>query len=658
MLPGSHVLLYATAPKNGGDADAWVVALDMDRGVAHRLTPGFQPYYSSNGYLTYALADGSLMARRFDPKTFALSGSPIRLSDRTLTHNYSEAEYAVANDGTMVIRALGAQQSQLRLYSMQGQLVRTIPGNVARHSPRFSPDGHRIAYTQGDYNRAGTYEDVWVYDLTSGVDTRLSDAGNALDPIWSADGRNVRWLDDRNGVRRLMSRPADQSAPAAPFGDTTFAGVQRHNVGQSVRLGFPSDRGALIPLSVDGPDGKSTDIWVMNADGTHAHPFLQTSAHAKFPAVSPSGKWLAYESDETGRSEIYVEPFPTGGPRYRVTTAGGYYPVWATDTTLIYENENYEAVIASVRFANGDVRAGAPRAIVGSVFDQIVSSRSVDVSPDGKTLAVNRHARGIPPAGGDESSAAPRGRRPAALGVTGLAVGPAVAPSSTSPCRVPKSLRPPSPTATVSSESSARAGWPRSTSPRTSSTTARSRSRSCTRAGGRLGAERFLSEIKTTANLHHPHILPLHDSGEADGLLYYVMPFVEGSLCAPARPREPLPLDDALGIAREVADALDYAHRQGVIHRDIKPENILLHDGQALVADFGIALAVQSAAASRMTQTGPLVGTPQYMSPEQAMGEKRSTPGATCTRWAACSTRCSPAIRRSPAPRCRRSSPR
>jgi serine/threonine-protein kinase len=388
VLPGSHVLLYATAPKTGGDADAWVVALDMDRGVAHRLTPGFQPYYSSNGYLTYVLADGSLMARRFDPKTFALSGSPIRLSDRTLTHNYSEAEYAVANDGTMVIRAVGAQQSQLRLYSMQGQLVRTIPGNVARHSPRFSPDGHRIAYTQGDYNRAGTYEDVWVYDLTSGVDTRLSDTGNALDPIWSADGRDVRWLDDRNGVRRLMSRPADQSAPAAPFGDTTFAGVQRHNVGQSVRLGFPSHRGALIPLSVDGPDGKSTDIWVMNADGTHAHPFLQTSAHAKFPAVSPSGKWLAYESDETGRSEVYVEPFPNGGPRYRVTTAGGYYPVWATDTTLIYENENYEAVIASVRFANGDVRAGAPRAIVGSVFDQIISSRSVDVSPDGKTLAV------------------------------------------------------------------------------------------------------------------------------------------------------------------------------------------------------------------------------------------------------------------------------
>ncbi|MDE3151188.1 MAG: serine/threonine-protein kinase [Gemmatimonadota bacterium] len=387
VLPGSHVLLYATAPKAGGDADAWVVALDMDHHVPHRLTPGFQPYYSSNGYLTYALADGSLMARRFDPKTFALGGSPIRLSDRTLTHNYSEAEYAVANDGTMVIRALGTQQSQLRLYSTQGQFVRTIPGNVARHSPRFSPDGHRIAYTQGDYNVAGTYEDVWVYDLTSGVDTRLSDTGNAIDPIWSADGRSVRWLDERSGVLRMMSRPVDQSAPAAPFGDTTFAGSVRHHVRVGVRLGFPSG-GGLIPMSVDGPDGTSTELWVMNADGTHARPFLQTSAHAVFPAVSPSGKWLAYASDETGRSEIYVEPFPNGGPRYRITAAGGYYPVWATDTALVYENGGYEAVISSVRFANGDVRAGPPRVIVGSVYDQIVASRSADVSPDGKTLAV------------------------------------------------------------------------------------------------------------------------------------------------------------------------------------------------------------------------------------------------------------------------------
>ena len=141
--------------------------------------------------------------------------------------------------------------------------------------------------------------------------------------------------------------------------------------------------------------------------------------------------------------------------------------------------------------------------------------------------------------------------------------------------------------------------------------------------GAALGGDRFLSEIRTTARLQHPHILPLLDSGEADGLLYYVMPLVTGETLRARLERErQLSIADAVRIAREVASALDYAHRQNVIHRDIKPENILLHDGSALVADFGIALAVQSAGGQRMTQTGLSLGTPQYMSPEQAMGER------------------------------------
>jgi Tol biopolymer transport system component/tRNA A-37 threonylcarbamoyl transferase component Bud32 len=145
-----------------------------------------------------------------------------------------------------------------------------------------------------------------------------------------------------------------------------------------------------------------------------------------------------------------------------------------------------------------------------------------------------------------------------------------------------------------------------------------------------IGAERFLTEIKTTANLQHPHILALHDSGEVDGIVFYVMPYVQGESLRDRLTREhQLPVDEAVRIAREVADALDYAHRHGVIHRDIKPENVLLHDGRVQVADFGIALAVsRSEGATRMTETGMSLGTPHYMAPEQAMGEREITPRA------------------------------
>ena len=143
-----------------------------------------------------------------------------------------------------------------------------------------------------------------------------------------------------------------------------------------------------------------------------------------------------------------------------------------------------------------------------------------------------------------------------------------------------------------------------------------------------VGAERFLAEIKTTANLAHPHILPLFDSGEADGFLFYVMPHIQGESLRERIDREKqLGVDDSVAITQKVANALDYAHGHGVVHRDIKPGNILLSEqGEPLVADFGIALAVAQAGAGRITETGLSLGTPHYMSPEQATGDRDVDP--------------------------------
>ena len=148
-----------------------------------------------------------------------------------------------------------------------------------------------------------------------------------------------------------------------------------------------------------------------------------------------------------------------------------------------------------------------------------------------------------------------------------------------------------------------------------------------------VGAERFLAEIKTTAYLQHPNILPLFDSGDADGLLFYVMPYVEGDTLKDRLEREhQLQVGDAVHIATDLAEALDYAHRQGVIHRDIKPANVLLLEGKPVISDFGIALAVGAAGGGRLTETGLSLGTPHYMSPEQATGDQ--TVGASTDTYA------------------------
>src|SRR5256714_1268241 len=166
-----------------------------------------------------------------------------------------------------------------------------------------------------------------------------------------------------------------------------------------------------------------------------------------------------------------------------------------------------------------------------------------------------------------------------------------------------------------------------------------------------LGPERFLREIKLAARLTHPHILPLHDSGEGDGFLFYVMPYVEGESLRDRLTRErQLPVEDAVQIARDVADALSFAHSHAVIHRDIKPENILFEAGHAVVSDFGIAPAINAPGSDRLTETGLAVGTPAYISPEQAAGSLEGRGSGACWLstslprrpcWHSCSARCS-----------------
>jgi serine/threonine protein kinase len=340
-------------------------------------------------------------------------------------------------------------------------------------------------------------------------------------------------------------------------------------------------------------------------------------------ALSPDSRWIAYGSQETGRSEVYVRPFPeTNQGRWQISSDGAGTPRWSRDgRELFFVTLTGDLVAVPVR-STPTFAAGAPKRLLGGIGTAYLNGLTTpyyDVSPDGRRFLLMRASgrtddteqlivvdnwldevarqagRGraqmtdtVPVPSRLQSALADRYRLERELGAGGMATVYLAADLKHDRKVAIKVLRP--------------------------------------ELAAVIGAERFLSEIKTTANLQHPHILPLFDSGESDGFLYYVMPFIEGETLRDRLTRDKqLTIADAVRIATEVADALEYAHKRGIVHRDIKPENVLLHDGRALVADFGIALAASKAGESRMTQTGMSLGTPAYMSPEQAMGEREIT---------------------------------
>jgi hypothetical protein len=411
-LPGGRGLLYVSWPQTGGDAAAWVAVLDLKDGSSHRLTPGIQPYYA-DGHLVYALADGSIMARPFDLASLKVTGDAVRIGQNVITHNASDTEYAVSRSGTLVTRhggrsggisegatsgaaaEPGASVGTLRIFSLNGPPpLKVFETQVSQGMPTFSPDGRYLAYLQA----TGGGVALWLRDLETGLPSRLSstdaDVVAAVSPVWSADSRQIRWVEyHKDGTWSMMSRPADLSGPAVPFAAKATASIDsayRATGGTRPLFGLPSRSGGPIPLETGNSRSGSAgghDLWVMSADGTDAHPFRRTSANEKEPAVSPSGKWVAYASDETGQDEVWVEPFPGGGARFRVSEHGGRYPAWASDSSIVFIANN-TVVLATLDVAPTRVRATGYRTVVGEQVSTDWNVRPLDVRPDGKAIAV------------------------------------------------------------------------------------------------------------------------------------------------------------------------------------------------------------------------------------------------------------------------------
>jgi Tol biopolymer transport system component len=410
-LPGGRGLLYVSWPRTGGDAAAWVEALDLKDHSVHRLAQGIQPYYA-DGHLVYALADGSVMARPFDLESLEVTGDAVRIGENVITHNASDTEYAVSRSGTLVTRhggttggrhsatggvgETGASTATMNLVPLTGPPpLKIFEAQLTRGMPTFSPDDRYLAFLQARDANA-TAIDLWVMDLESGLPTRISIADRdaiAISPVWSADSRNVRWIQllwppGSVPSGRMLTRPVDLSGPPVPFApEATVVPTNTllSSSGSGTTLGLPSRAGGPIPYQTLDSVG-NLDLWVMNADGTDPRPFLQSPANEMMPAVSPSGKWIAYASDETGQDELWVQPFPDGGPRFRISDHGGDYPVWVSDHQIAFTDRDV-VVLTDLDVTPKQVRATGYRTFVDDVSTDW-NLRPLDVRPDGKAVIV------------------------------------------------------------------------------------------------------------------------------------------------------------------------------------------------------------------------------------------------------------------------------
>jgi len=355
ILPGGRTALVTSWPASSRNADAWIVGIDLegDR-PPRRITQGMQPFWVETGHLVYALADGSVMARPFDPSELEFTGEAVRITEGVVVHNNGDSEYGVSRSGSLVSRhgQEALDQSLLRVGPRGDRDVLVERGQLGH--PRFSPDGTQVVF--GRLREGfGDLGDVWIYDIPSGLESRLStEDGLNMAPLWSRDGRQVRYLSMEGGFEgRVLSRRADELGGQA----TVFLDVEGMEF-----LGIPSRGGGPIPfLRVTD---RVVDLWLVEEDGTGARPLIESPFAEGAPAVSPGGGWLAFSSNQSGSREVYVQRFPEAQGTVRVSRdGGGGHPVWVSDTELVYATgrgttaSSGDLVLATLEVVDGRVRA-------------------------------------------------------------------------------------------------------------------------------------------------------------------------------------------------------------------------------------------------------------------------------------------------------------
>ena len=535
------------------------------------------------------------MAQRLDLQQKSLTGDPITVADPVAAGNTSAGGASVSAAGLVAYRAGGASLRQLTWFDRTGKAVGVVGEPDANmFSPALSPDGRRVAI---DRTVQGN-RDVWLMDLAREGITRFTfDAAVDGYPIWSPDGSRIAFESKRkggswtSGSSRRAGQATEELLLETPYDEWPFDW---------------SKDGRFLLYHQDDPK-TGPDLWSLPMTGNDRKPavVVNTPFTEQAGQFSPDGRWVAYETNESGRFEIVVQPFPAPSGKWQLSTDGGRQPRWRADgKELYFISPDGNLVSVAVAASGSTFEAGRPAALFPTrILGPIVAATAqYTVSRDGRFLINQTIAHPKLESRGEEVTLAVGSRLgpyevTAQIGVGGM--GEVYRATDT---RLDRTVAIKVLPEHVASDSELR--------------------------------QRFEREAKTLAALSHPHICPVFDVGSQDGIDFLVMEDLQGETLAQRLTKGALPLEQALQVAIQIADALDKAHRKGIVHRDLKPGNIMLTKGGAKLLDFGLAKRRPSSVAGgvapseALTASGPLtgaggiLGTFQYMAPEQVEGQE------------------------------------
>jgi eukaryotic-like serine/threonine-protein kinase len=376
--------------------------------LGHGRVIGEGAQYLSTGHLVYAQS-GGLVATPFDPSSGSLDQPPVPLAEHVETARFGGTYFAVAaRAGTLVYVPAGtavAERTLLRV-DRDGRAGPLTAARAGYEAPILSPDGRKLAVVIA----SGTGSDIWIIDLGRATRTRLTAGGDSAFPVWAPDGAMLAFQSTAPGPWNLFGKAADGSSEAQPLLKMESSPAQSwQNTGANLLPGtlpklsgagpqFPGSwtpDGTTLAFHERKPNGER-DIWVVSP-GSDPVPFLLTPFDERSPRFSPDGKWLAYVSDESGRNDVYVQPFPGPGPKWLVSTEGGIDPVWSRDGRELFYRHGDQMMVVPVA-PRVEFSADHPRRLFEMRFDAGDNGPNYDVSPDGKWFLMLRSEQGPVPA--------------------------------------------------------------------------------------------------------------------------------------------------------------------------------------------------------------------------------------------------------------------